>query len=403
VDNRISAVAVMLTLGLFAQSAFAQSAEEDPFSTAKVRLGPLAINPSVALTNLGLDSNVFNESGEAKHDFTMTIEPQAQAWLRLGRARLRTRSRAELVYFRKYAGERSVNADHQVRFEVPLNRVRPFAESSFLDSRQRPGYEIDARARRKEASVMVGSGIRLLGRTWLELAAHRSRVDFDADAEFLGTRLRDVLNREVERFSAALRYPVTPLTTVVLMADTQRDRFALSRIRDSKSMRIIPGVEFGSRALISGRAFVGHHSFAALGTGVPGYRGLTASVDLGYTLRGSTRFAVRTERDVTYSFEVSEPYYVLTGIGGSVTQIIVRSWDVRATWAQEKLDYRHIQSSDAVNARVDRVYRYGMGMGYRVKRDMRAGVDLDYYRRLSHSEGRQYDSLRAGTSVTYGF
>lgn len=402
-NNRISAAAVMLTFGLFAQSAFAQGADEDPFSTAKLRLGPLAVNPSVALTNLGIDSNVFNESREAKHDFTASIEPQAQAWLRLGRARLSTRSRAELVYFQKYLGERSVNSDHQVRFEVLLNRVRSFVETSFLNSRQRPGYEIDARARRKEESLMVGGGIRLLGQTWLELVAHRSRVDFDADAEFLGTRLRDVLNRDVERFSAALRYPVTPLTTIVLLADTQRDRFDLSRIRDAKSVRIIPGVEFGTRALISGRAFVGHHSFKPLGAGVPGYRGLSALVDLGYTLRGSTRFEVRAERDVNYSFEVSEPYYVHTGIGGSVTQKIVRSWDVKATWAQEQLDYRRVPASEAASARIDHVRRYGTGIGYWIKRDMRVGVDLDYYRRQSDREGRQYDSLRAGTSVTYGF
>jgi len=34
---------------------------------------------------------------------------------------------------------------------------------------------------------------------------------------------------------------------------------------------------------------------------------------------------------------------------------------------------------------------------------MRVGVDLDYYRRESEHEGRQYETLRAGTSVTYGF
>jgi hypothetical protein len=402
-SNRIRAAAAVLTIALLAQAASAQSTDEDPFSSARLRLGPLAVNPSLALTSLGIDPNVFNESREPKRDFTASIEPQAQAWLRLGRARLSSRSRLELVYFQKYLNERSVNSDNQVRLELLLNRVKPFIEMSFLNSRQRPGYEIDARARREEESVKVGGQIRLLGQTWLEMAAHRSRVDFDADAEFLGTRLRDVLNRTVERVSAALRYPVTPLTTLVLFADTQRDRFELSRVRDSKSVRIIPGVEFGSRALISGRAFVGYHRFNSLAAGFPGYRGLSALVDLGYTLRGSTRFAVRGERDVTYSFEVSEPYYVHTGISGSVTQVLARPWEAKVTWAQEQLDYRRLGASEVATTRVDRVRRYGAGVGYRMQRDTRVGVDLDYYRRQSDVDERQYDTWRAGTSVTYGF
>jgi hypothetical protein len=393
---------LVLTLTLVAAPARAQSVDEDPSSTARLRLGPLAVTPSIALTNLGIDTNVFNEERQPKRDFTATLAPQAEAWLRLGRARLSSRTRAEYVYFQKYVGERSVNTDSQVRLELPLNRVRPFVEASFLNSRQRPGYEIDARARRIEESMMLGGEIRILGKTWLELAGHRSRVDFDADAEFRGTRLRDVLNRDVERVSAALRYRLTPLTTIILVADAQRDRFDLSPARDSKSLRIIPGVEFAPRALVSGRAFLGYRRFDALGAGVPDTGGLNASVDLGYALRGFTRFAVRAERDVSYSFEVSEPYYLLTGISGSVTQVITRSWDVKVTGGHQRLDYRSIAVRDARSTRVDRLVSYGAGVGYRITRGTRLGLDVDYFRRQTDLAARQYEGLRAGTSITYG-
>jgi hypothetical protein len=398
----IRTAAAVLAIGwATAAPAFGQSNDEDAAS-AKFRLGPLAVKPSVALTNLGIDTNVFNESDDPRRDVTASVEPRVETWLRLGRARLSSRSHGEFVYFQQYEGERSLNSDHQARLELLFNRIKPFAEASFLSSRQRPGYEIDARAQRQETGAKAGARIRLAGETWLELTAHRSRVSFDPEAEFLGTNLREVLNRDVDRASAGIRYPLTPLTTIVLLADTQRDRFALSPIRDSKSLRIIPGIEFDSRALISGRAYVGYHRFDALGTGVPGYRGVYASVDLAYAMLGSTKFSARAERDVNYSFEILQPYYLLTGVSGSVSQVIVRPWDLKMTWGRQQLDYRY-GTLDNTAGRVDHVQRYGAGLGYRISPDTRVGVDLDYYRRESAAAGRQYDSLRAGTSVTYGF
>ncbi len=46
---------------------------------------------------------------------------------------------------------------------------------------------------------------------------------------------------------------------------------------------------------------------------------------------------------------------------------------------------------------------YGGGIGYRVGTDVRIGFNVDYYTRQSDRETRQYEGLRAGTSVTYGF
>jgi hypothetical protein len=397
------AIAVPMAFVALVAPAFAQSMSSEPPASARVRVGPLAVKPSVALTNLGIDSNVFNEAQNPKRDVTATIEPQIETWLRLGAGRLSTRSRGGVVYFQQYDGERSVNADHQARLEFLFNRVRPFVEASFLDSRLRPGYEIDTRARREETAVTAGGRIRLIGDTWLDITAHRSRVEFDADATFFGTHVRDVLNREVERVTARLRYPLTPYTTIVMRADTQRDRFELSPVRDSKSLRILPGIEFDSRAAISGSAFVGYHRFDALGADVPSYRGLNASVDLTYIFRRSTRFSIRTGRDVEYSMERVQPYFVVTDVSGSITQALFRPWDVQTTWGRQQLAYVNVGSPADGPGRIDRVQTYGAGIGYRISSDTRVGVDVSYYRRASDYEGRQYETLRAGTSVTYGF
>src|SRR5712692_354187 len=46
--------------------------ETDPVTTARIHLGPLGLNPSMGLANVGVDNNVFNETTNPKRDFTFT-------------------------------------------------------------------------------------------------------------------------------------------------------------------------------------------------------------------------------------------------------------------------------------------------------------------------------------------
>src|SRR5687768_12949697 len=57
----------------------------DP-DTVRTRVGPFYLNPTVALTNAGVDENVFNEADslEPRSDFTMTLTPASDIWLRAG-------------------------------------------------------------------------------------------------------------------------------------------------------------------------------------------------------------------------------------------------------------------------------------------------------------------------------
>ena len=60
-----------------AASAAAQDPVEDPVATARVHLGPLALTPHMALMNVGVDNNVFNETVAPKRDFTFTAADRA--------------------------------------------------------------------------------------------------------------------------------------------------------------------------------------------------------------------------------------------------------------------------------------------------------------------------------------
>ena len=53
--------------------------------------------------------------------------------------------------------------------------------------------------------------------------------------------------------------------------------------------------------------------------------------------------------------------------------------------------------------RIDYVHTYGGGVGYRVGKDLRFGVNADNSHRTSQVDTRAYSGLLIGASVTYGF
>ena len=58
-----------------------------------------------------------------------------------------------------------------------------------------------------------------------------------------------------------MRFAVTPLTTVSVGVELERDRFDTSTIRDSNSWRILPAAEFAPDAVITGRVAAGFRHF----------------------------------------------------------------------------------------------------------------------------------------------
>lgn len=382
----------------------AQQEETDPSSSARFRFGPLAYTPTLALTNLGIDTNVFNEETNPKRDLTATLSPQIQAWLHLGPARLSGRAATDFVYFREYSNQRSINTQNQLRVDVPINRIKPYISGSLTSTRQRPGYEIDTRPHRTEQSVGVGVDLRVATRISVGVSASRTKTEFDADEVFRGTNLRAALNRKLESATATMRFALTPLTTFVILADAQRERFEFTSLRNADSIRVTPGFEFGAFALITGKVYAGYRKFDALGRGAQDYTGAVASAELGYTFLGSTHLDVRVERDVAYSIEEFQPTYVLTGGTASMTQGLGGGFDVVGRAGAQRLEYRNIAGAAPLGAgRIDKVLTYGGGVGYRLARDVRVGANIDYYRRKSEVARFEYDGLKYGTTVTFGF
>lgn len=122
------------------------------------------------------------------------------------------------------------------------------------------------------------------------------------------------------------------------------DEFPFSPERDTDSVRVLPGIEFMPKALVNGSAFVGFRKFTPRDpTAFPEFTGLVANLGLSYTLLGATTFGVSYVRDVNYSYETLQPYYVSDAAGVSVREALGPKFDVLVSADRAVYAYRNLQ------------------------------------------------------------
>lgn len=402
-SSSLYALGVLFILFVSPAPAGAQAPVTDAWESGRWRFGPLAVTPKVELKNLGWDSNVFNETEDPKSDFTASVSVPIDWWLRMGRARLHGVDTFDGVYFAEYANQGGFNQKHELTFLLPLNRVRPYIGGSYLNTNDRPGYEINERVRHTEAGGNAGIILRLASKVDLDISGrqttYRYQEEDDASIDYSET-----LDRRTESYGAQLRFKATSLTTLTLRGDSVRERYTEAMDRDNDGYRILPGVEFDPFALINGKAQVGYRKLDTNSEGMPDFSGLVADLELSYVLLGRTRFTVGASRDIHFSYDIDEPFYIQPGLSLTVTQQVSGPWDLQARGSWYRLDYQRADTGTldiAAAKRVDRYQTYGGGVGYKVGRDIRVGMNLDYARRESVVPGQNYDGLRGGVAATY--
>ena len=393
---------VVLALVLAPGAALAQL-RPDPRTDARMHVGPVYMTPSVTVRNLGIDTNVFNEAENPKTDFTYTLTPKMQLWLPVTRRfLLTTRAETGLVYFQKYADQRSIDPRVMMRGDIMLRRLAVFAEDDFRWSKERVNLEIDDRVRQKVNAARAGLIFGVTPKFSTEVSLYQSTYDFDASlTTFRAINYRAGLKRNERGLRVELSHRLTSKTTLILEAETLRARFDFATVKNSDGFRITPGVVFSPRALISGTAKAGFRRLKPLSEEAPTFQGLVASINMGYTVLGATRLSVEAARDLTYSFEVSQPYYVQNTFGGSIRRQIHGDIDLVLSGKRARQTYRPL--AEVLTApRRDRVLNYAADLGYRLTPAARAGFVLGWQRRESSIASRTYSGVTAGLSLTFG-
>jgi hypothetical protein len=376
----------------------------DPIESMPIHLGPLGLTPTIAITNFGIDTNVFNDPVDPKSDFTFTATPTMTGRLRSGRLLVGGALSTGLVYYQQFDDERSIDYSTKSRIDLDLGWFRPFGRADRLDTRDRLSLELDLRAPRVSTLVEGGARAVISPKTGVTFAARRSTVTFDETSVFEGVALSETLNSRTTVLEGGLELYLTPLTTMTMMVARQEDRFEVTPERNADSLRVMPTLRLEAPAIVQGMLAVGYRQFDGLDPSLPDYGGLVFQGSLSHVIAERTKVGVVLARDIEYSFERLEPYYLTTGARISMNHQLRDTIDIRAVAARDRLDYQ-IEPTDLAPAgtRRDYIELVSAGFGYLLRTNVRVGLDVEYSRRTSSRLDRRYNRTRLLGSASYGF
>jgi hypothetical protein len=396
---RIAACAVMAMLGM--QRVAAQAPPVLP-STRVVQAGPASLYPVISLRNVGTDSNVYNDGASPKDDFTYSVTPKIYAVVPIGGTRFVGLGSGDFVYYRTYKDQQSLNAYFEGRYEVVDSRIRPFASATLATHRERQGLEIDARARQTQTTFTLGSNFELTPLTSLTGWVRREVTSWDRDEQYLGVSLPEQLNSTSDILAAGTRFHLTPLTSIIAVAEIQRDRFETAPDRDADSLRLAPSVEFDNAAAISGQVRAGYRIFRPLNAALEVYHGLVASAGLRFAFADIMKMYFDGGRDVKYSFDPLQPYYLESGLRVRLIQRIAGPFEGVAIGERWQLRHQRI-GGRSFDGRHEETTTIGGGVGFRLNRETELTFTVDRTRRTSSAPvGRNFERRRVLASISYG-
>jgi hypothetical protein len=272
----------------------------DPIPPGTFVAGPIRLTPSLAVKDMGVDDNVFNEADNPKHDFTFTVTPRADVVFRMRRLRIVAMTSTDYVYYRTYRSERGTNVTSQARAEYDLGNLKPYATIQGANTRARLNTEVDTRARHRDLLYGAGLALKVASRTNLLADVSQLTTVFDPDSVFRGIDLDRSFDGRKRTVDGGVAFALTPLTTVSVLVARERQRFDLTPDRNSDTWRLSPTVTFSPTGLITGSASVGYRHFHTLSGDAPDYSGLVSAVTIGATIYARNQLQANFNRDVQY-------------------------------------------------------------------------------------------------------
>ena len=260
--------------------------------------------------------------------------------------------------------------------------------------------ELSAQSRHMKRSAEI----RGFAKTFIGVRGSWSQVTFDEDAVFKGMSLKEELDRTATSAAVSVRHELTPLTSMTFGAGRSEQRFRFATIARLDLRRLFRGAHFDPAALLKGSARFGYTDLQA-GSGGSAriqWRHLRRST---CRTRSSDRreFSGTITRNVESRTTSSQPYYLLTGGSVSIAQQIFGPVDVVGRAGAQRLDYES-GSGPLSRRRIEPTAFgvHGVGVGFRLGKELRLGFNIDKERRTSVLPDREYSGLKYGMSLTYG-
>ncbi len=357
---------------------------EPPDLSRYVRWGFLRVRPTIHLTNLGYDDNIFYRTGnQAKEgDYTATVSPKVEGVVLFGsRAFFTFDEQLDYVAFLRHGGESYFNQRGSGRVTFPFRSMGVFVEGAYNRFKDRPTSELDVRPARRELRGGGGLIFRLGSRTDLEIGRTHSRWNYrDPDYSAclrpnppgcdLVVTIGQLLDRveRGERLKARYRFAgESRLLLETALLDVRFDDPEVGRSpdigRDSEQRRWLAGLEVGTKSRLSGAVKAGRARFDVNTPGRPDFSGWVGEGQLAYRMGTGTTVRAGGKRDLGYAVWEANQYYQHTTWEARVIHYFNRLLGAEAGGSAGRLTF----PGAATTARKDRIGLTDLGVRFRFR------------------------------------
>lgn len=370
-----------------------------PKALLQVRFGPVYVSPDIGVSQVGVDTNVYNDRGEPTSAFTASVYAGARVEIVTRRLWVYIPAGWGYVYYsKKVAQERAINPGIlgvSAEYIVSSRLLLYSRNNRWGYTKSRPNFEIDTRTRRLETDLNAGLTFGLTPRIDLSIDSRWYRVQHDQNAQYNGVSLASTLNEHRYDQSAGLSYELTPATSVFSVVNWRQERFDQSPMRDGDTTGIGGGFTFNRRIPLSGTLQAGYNRYVPKTPATTSSSdGLYTNANINLSLRDSTTFDLATQRNFAYSYDLARSRYAYAWYQAGLNRALGSKFDAG-------FQFQYFATTYAGSGRPEEWTRtYTPSVGFH-RRDARVAIYASYWERHNAVQiDRQYTGWRFGFSVT---
>jgi hypothetical protein len=381
---------------------------ERKWHDAAWKFGPFRIQPSLVISNAGVDSNVFYTPSEPIKDFTITAGPAAMLYVPIHRKFvLSLYGSPQYVWYSKTDRERTWNYYFSGAAQLNLKNVFFSLEGTYSDARERWNTEIDIRPRRKEKGYGGSVLIRAAWKTSFSLGYRTVKYNYESIEDASGFNVQEKLNRQESYANFSMFYQASTQRRFFLDFEYGLYQFEFATqaaIGNSRSGAAYAGLEFsrlGRR--VRGRIRVGYKKFDVRALDGPDYQGVVGDSQL--WIRLAKPFVIRGSymRDVRFSLWYGNPYYVESRPGAGVSLYPVRLLRLDYDYSIGRNRYPVVGGGGPDVKRLDDYSIHSAAVYFRIKKTVALGFIASWWARKSNLAAEDDKRTFYGLNLTYDF
>lgn len=406
----LAAAIVLLVTGLgvsFAETWKGQELERK-WREAAWHFGPFRIQPSLVISNAGVDSNLYYSTNEPIKDFTITAGPAATIYLPIHRRFvLSLYGSPQYIWYSKTDRERTWNYYFNGAAQLSLKNIFFSLEGNYSNGRERWNTEIDIRPRRKEEGYSGSVLVKTSRKTSVSLAYRTSKYYYESVVYGDSFDVRERMNRQESYANFSLFYQVSTQRRIFLDFEYGLYEFEFAiqaAIGDSRSGAAYAGLEFsrlGRR--VRGRIRLGYKKFDVRAVDGPDYEGVVGDSQL--SVRLAKPFVIRGSyvRDVRFSLWYENPYYIESRPGAGVSLYPIRFLRLDYDYSIGRNRYPVVGGGGPDVKRLDDYLIHSAAVYFRIKKSVALGFIASWWARNSNLGAEDDKRTFFGLNLTYDF